>query len=244
MPILCKHICCGIVLMWKISNWLKPVFLECKPKYHHGKFPESDSVVFKTTWNCGIYFCFQIVMKFSMCSSVLFPSKIEWSWVPARDDSWKQGHWVDLTQPNQTYICIRCLFQIQGTIGNEFYWNQISIPSYLKMLQNIHRSMESWKMHIMLGGWELPNMGTFSTLYSCFGFSLSSPRPLQLGPLLLHLRTWRGMQIKSPIYNQIRSDQITRKKMINIKGEVSWVTFSCFKKLTCELTFQLLTFGS
>ena len=108
--------------------------------------------VSRIRWNCGIYFCFQIVMKFSMCSSVLFPSKIKWSWVPARDDSWKQGNWVDLTQPNQTYICIRCLFQIQGTIGNEFYWNQILIPSYIKMLQNIHRSMESWKMHIMLGG--------------------------------------------------------------------------------------------
>ena len=33
-------------------------------------------------------------------------------------------------------------------------------------------------------------------------------------------------------------------KLINIKGEVSWVTFICFKKLSCELTFQLLTFQS
>ena len=43
--------------------------------------------------------------------------------------------------------------------------------------------------HHARGEGEFPNMGTFSTLCSCFGFSLSSPRPLQLGPLLLHLRT-------------------------------------------------------
>ena len=96
---------------------------------------------------------------------------------------------VDSAQPNPY------LYQdlLQVFIPNSGHnWEQVLLePNFnSELIKNAAKHTQKLKdAHHARGSGELPNMGTFSTLCSCFGFSLSSPRPLQLGPRLLHLRT-------------------------------------------------------